>query len=169
VIYPGAVLRQPLLPALLLVLAGLSLGCINTDAAVFVEPQVTKPEATVSAGALVTGLKGSFQLSLHLGPRATGPSQVTLGAVEIRDAKGEGAIVAALPVTTSPELPVTVDLDSDVPVTCSFDTGAKSIAMEAKPRLCDAAGVKLGGTLEDSLQNHATPFSSAVFHVEGCE
>jgi hypothetical protein len=145
------------------------MACVNTDPTVFVEPTATKPEATVAVGTLVVSLKGSFQLSLHLGPRATGKSTVSLGAVEILDAERKGAIVSALPVTTTPALPVTVELDSDVDLSCAFDTGDKSIADDARPKLCDPAGVVLGGTIEDSLQDRATPFASAVFHPAGCE
>src|SRR4051812_12163162 len=110
-IYPPAV-RAPILSAGLL-LAGLSTACVNTDAAVFVDPSVTKAEATVSGGALGVGLKGSFDLGLHLGPRASGPSKVTPGTFTILDAKQMGSIVSPLPVLTMSMFPVTVDLDSD--------------------------------------------------------
>jgi hypothetical protein len=142
---------------------------VNTDATVFVDPSVTEPAAEVAASALVVSLKGSFQLSLHLGPRATGSSKVNLGAVEIQDAGRKGAIVSALPVTTAAALPITIEPDSDADLDCAFDTGDKSIATDAKTKLCDPAGVVISGTIEDSLQDRATPFASAVFHLTGCE
>lgn len=148
--------------------AGLGAGCINTDAAVFVDPTLAKAEATVAGGALGVSLKGSFDLDLHLGPRATGPSKVTPGEFAIYDAQRNGAIVAALPVTTTSTFPVTVDLNSDVNLAFVIDTGAKPLSADLQPKLCDPAGVVLGGTIEDSLQNHSTPFFSAVFHPAGC-
>jgi hypothetical protein len=141
---------------------------LNTDPTVFVEPTLEKPEATVSGGALGTGIKGSFQLSLHLGPRATGSSQVKLGVCNVLDAEKKGEIVSALPVTTQTELPVSVELDSDVDLSFTFDSGTKPLPSEVLPALCDPAGVVLGGTIEDSLQDRATPFASAVFHPAGC-
>ena len=159
------------LPILLSVLPFfcLSAGCINTDAAVFVEPSIKKaPEVTVSAGVLGIGLTGSFQLSLHLGPRATSASKVSLGTAEIVDAGKKGAIVAPLPVAAPIELPVTVELDSDVDVPFTFDTGDKPLKSELLPELCDPMGVVLSGAIQDSLQDHVTPFASAVFRPAGC-
>jgi len=165
-IYPGAV--RALLPLSGLLLFGPSLACVNTDAAVFVDPTLTQAEATVSGGTLGTSVKGSFQLSLHLGPRATGPSQVNPGTFSILDAEQKGSIVSPLPVVSTTTFPVTVELDSDVDVAFTFDTGAKPLPADVMPKLCDPAGVVLGGAIEDSLQNHATPFASAVFHPSGC-
>jgi hypothetical protein len=146
----------------------LSSACVNTDAAVFVEPTVNKPEATVSTSALGVGLKGSFQLSLHLGPRATGSSQVTPESFTILDAGKKASIVSALPASTEVALPVAVELDSDVDIPFTFDTGAKPLESGTKAKLCDAAGIVLGGAIKDSLQDHATLFASAVFHPQGC-
>src|SRR5262249_5350752 len=143
-------------------------ACINTDAAVFVEPTATNPAATVMGSALGVSLTGSFDLKLHLGPRATGPSMVTPGTFTILDAQQMGAIVSPLPVTTTPPFPVTVELDSDVNMAAKFDTGTTLLMTDVKTKLCDPAGVVIGGAIQDSLQNHATPFTSAVFHPAGC-
>lgn len=152
-----------------LLLAGLSAGCVNTDTAVFVDPTPSNPAATVTGGALGVSLKGSFDLKLHLGARASGPSKVTLGAFAIADATAQmNAIVASLPVATTTTFPVTVDLDSDVDVAFTFDTGTKPLSADLQPKLCDPAGVVLSGTIQDSLQDRATPFHSAVFHPAGC-
>jgi hypothetical protein len=53
-------------------------------------------------------------------------------------------------------------------VAFTFDTGAKPLPVDVKPKLCDPAGVVIGGAIQDSLQDHATTFASAVFHPAGC-
>jgi len=138
-------------------------ACVNTDPTVFVDPAIEAPAATVSGGVLGTSLTGSFKLTLHLGPRATGPSQVSLGAFSILDAEQKGAIVASLPLQSSTTFPVTVELDSDVSVDLTFDTGSNTLPIDAQTALCDPAGVVIGGTIQDSLQNTATPVTSGVF------
>jgi hypothetical protein len=150
-----------------LLLAVLSIACVNTDAAVFVDPSVANPAATVTAVTLGTDVTGSFDLKLHLGPRATGPSKVSLdmGIFTILDAQQNGALVSPLPVVTTTTFPVNVDLDSDVTATFTFDTGAKQLPAAM---LCDPAGVVIGGAIQDSLQDRATPFASAAFHPAGC-
>ncbi|MEO7329436.1 MAG: hypothetical protein ABI193_12710 [Minicystis sp.] len=157
-------------PLLLLPLALLFAACVNTDAAIFVEPTVESVEATVDGGTLGVALSGNFHLRLHLGPRATGPSVVQLLSAKILDAQQKAEIIGALPVTkTSPAVPVTVALDSDVDLIVTFDTGTKLLPGELSAKLCDAEGVVLGGTIQDSLQTTATVFASPAFHVSGCK
>jgi hypothetical protein len=169
-IYPSPVpLFAASRPLLLLPLALLAAACVNTDAAVFVEPTVQGAEVAVAGGVLGVGVTGSFHLELHLGPRATGPSQVQLLSAKILDAQQKAEIIGALPVTkTVPAVPVTVALDSDVDVTVTFDTGTKPLDEKLKPDLCNAAGIVIGGQIQDSLQSPATPFASAVIHASGC-
>src|SRR5262249_60696592 len=100
ILYPAGV-RSFIFLASGLLLSALSTACVNTDAAVFVEPHVANPAATVTGGALGVSLTGSFDLTLHLGPRASGASMVTPGAVKILDAKQMGELVSSLPVTTT--------------------------------------------------------------------
>lgn len=146
----------------LLFVAPLLAGCPNTDAAVFVDPTIGTPTIEAGSSVLVSSIKGSFPLNLHLGARASGPSQVSIGQFEIQDAKKTGAIVTPLPVDSgSTQFPVTVEPDSDVAVTLSFDMEAKA---DVVMKLCDPAGVIITGTIEDSLQDTATPVESAVVH-----
>ncbi|XXX75270.1 hypothetical protein WMF30_47245 [Sorangium sp. So ce134] len=147
-------------------LASLASGCIDTDAAVFVEPSIAAPEAIVSSSALGTGLQASFALRLHLGPRASGPSRVAVRAFEISSADQKTAIVAPLPAETTTALPVEVAPDSDVTVAFTFDTGAAGTTLpaEAAAALCAAEGIRITGAIEDSLEDGATPVASAVFH-----
>lgn len=152
--------HRPVRSILLLLAAPLLAGCPNTDAAVFVDPTLGTPTIEVSSSVLAAGVEGSFSLNLHLGARASGPSQVSIGQFEIQDAKKTGAIVTPLPLDAgSTQLPVTVEPDSDVAVTLTFDMETNA---DAVMKLCDPAGVIITGTIEDSLQDTATPVESAV-------
>ena len=143
-------------------------ACVNTDAAVFVEPTIESPTITVAGGALGLTISGNFTLKLHLGPRASGPSQVSLGAFSILDAKQSAAITPLDIGSSSTQFPVTVDLDSDVSAGLPFTLGSKTLPSADKAKLCDAAGVVIGGTIQDSLLGGSTPFFSAIVHPAGC-
>ncbi|WP_437588378.1 hypothetical protein [Sorangium sp. So ce1000] len=140
-------------------------GCIDTDAAVFVEPTIAAPEATVSSNALGTGLTATFALELHLGPRASGPSRVAVRTFALTSADQKTSIVAPLPVETATALPVEVAPDSDVTVAFTVDTDAQTLPAEAASALCAAEGIRITGAIEDSLEDGATPVASAVFHA----
>jgi hypothetical protein len=159
-IYAGGV-RPPRL-ALLALLAPLA-ACVNTDAAVVVEPELLNPTLTVTEGTFGVSLKGSFVLSFHLGPRATGPSKVTLQSFAIVSATQEATIVDLSPFLTADKSEVTVELDSDVDVAVNLDTGNEPQELD-KAKLCDPAGVVISGAIKDSLQNRPTPVQSAVIH-----
>jgi hypothetical protein len=142
-------------------------GCIDTDAAVFVEPSIAAPEATVSSNALGTGLTASFALKLHLGSRASGPSSVAVRTFAITSADQKTSIVQPLPAETTTALPVEVAPDSDVTVAFTVDTGAEggTLPAEAAAALCAAEGIRITGAIEDSLEDGATPLTSEVFHA----
>lgn len=142
-------------------------GCIDDDAAVFVDASIAAPSAAVTGGALGTELTGGFQLALHLGPRASGASQVSVRSFEITSADQSTSIVAPLEAVAGTALPVVVEPDADVTVAFTFDTGADLLPAEAQDGLCDPAGIRVVGTIEDSLQDGATPVASEVF-VAGC-
>jgi hypothetical protein len=145
-------------------------GCINTDAAVFVDPSIESATIDVTKGLLGTSVKGSFKLTLHLGARASGPSDVSDLSIDLRDAKGEAAItdITAILDAGPTQFPVRVEPDSDVDVAMTFDTGSKPVDEALADKLCDPAGVTIGGTLKDSLQDTATPLDSPVIHATGC-
>ena len=155
-------------PLLLLALPVVLAACVSTDAAVFVDPTITSPTATVAGGALGVTITGNFKLNLHLGPRATGPSTVTLGAFSILDAGQKAAITSIQIGSTSTQFPATVELDSDVTAAMPFDLGKTTLPSDAKAKLCDAAGVIIGGTIQDSLLGGSTPFFSSIIHPAGC-
>jgi hypothetical protein len=150
---------------LFLILAAAPLaGCVNTDTAVFVDPTIDTPAATITSNALGTYITGgSFHLKLHLGARASGPSTVKLGEFSILDAQKKGDIVSPLDVTSTTQFPVTVQPDTDVDADFTLVMSTKSIG-DVGTQLCDPAGVVIGGTIQDSLvEGTSTPVSSAVF------
>ena len=162
---------------LLLAIASLALplaltGCINTDAAVFVEPTIESPTATVAGGALGVTISGEFKLNLHLGPRASGPSEVSLGGFALLDADQKAEITSVQLGASAIQFPVTVEPDVDALATFPFDLGSKTLPATAKDQaagsLCDPRGVILRGTIQDSLLGGSTPFFSEIIHPAGC-
>jgi hypothetical protein len=153
---------------LLLALPVILAACVNTDAAVFVEPSIESPTAVVKGGALGVTIEGTFTLKLHLGPRASGPSTVDLSDFNILDAKQSGTLAPIEISKSSITFPTTVDLDSDITSDLTFDVGTKTLTSATKTKLCDAAGVIIGGTIQDSLQATSTPFFSPIVHPTGC-
>ena len=57
---------------------------------------IETPALAVTSSALGTGAKGSFTLNLHLGARASGPSQVSTPTFQLKDAKGTTATAVAV-------------------------------------------------------------------------
>jgi hypothetical protein len=151
------------LHALLLALAAPLLGCVNTDTAIFVDPTLSDPTATVTAGALGTSLSGSFTLDLHLGARAAGPSTVTLGQFSLLDATQTTTIVPSLTLTDDVPFPATVDQNSDVVAHFTFNTGVDPLPATDKTALCAAGGVVVSGTIVDSLAGRSVPVSTGTF------
>ncbi|WP_437853555.1 hypothetical protein [Sorangium sp. So ce363] len=148
------------------VLAVAASGCINTDAAVFVEPSIVSPGVTVFSHVLGTGMTGSFALQLHLGARASGPSRVAVRTFAITSADQKTSIIEPLPVETMAALPVEVAPDSDVFVPFNVDTGPQGgmLPADVAAALCAPEGIRITGAIEDSLEDGATPVASAVLH-----
>jgi hypothetical protein len=144
-------------------------GCVSTDTCVFVCPKIAAPAAMVLSATLGATVTGSFDLDLHLGPRASGPSTVTLGEFSILDAAQKGTIVTPLSLTGSLGSNIIVLPDSDAQDSFKFNTGTKTLPNTVVPSLCAPAGVVIGGTFQDSLTGMSTPVSSSVFHVSGCQ
>ena len=159
-----------LLPILALPLA--LMGCINTDAAVFVEPSILSPKATVAGGALGVTISGEFKLNLHLGPRASGPADVALGGFAILDVDKKAEITSIQLGDSAIQFPTAVEPDVDALATFPFDLGSKTLPATAKDKaagsLCDPRGVILRGTIQDSLAGGSTPFFSEIIHPAGC-
>lgn len=143
-------------------------ACVSTDPTVFVDASLESATVAVQGGSLGATVTGELVLQLHLGPRASGPSQVSLGGFTILDAGQKAEITAIVLGASSTEFPVTVDLDSDVSATLPYTLGSKTVPAETQAKLCDPAGVVVRGTIQDSLLGGSTPFFSAVVHPTGC-
>lgn len=155
--------------AVLLASSSLCVGCLSeNEEVVFVAPTITAPAAAIAGGALGVSVTGSFSMTLALGPRASGASQVQVGAFAITDANNQASIVPSLSLTPSVSLPVTVEPDSEVTVDFTFDLGNKTVPTETQTALCTAAGVRIAGTIVDSLEDAPTPVASATFKPTGC-
>lgn len=139
-------------------------GC-NTDAAVFVTPTVETPSLTVSktTNGLGTQLDGSLFLRLHLGARASGPSQVTLTAINVTNDVGSGDYVDNIPYTTDQSSPIDVEEDSDVNVKITLSTGASLQPLALYDTICKGGKVVITGIFNDSLQDTGTKFTSDSF------
>ncbi len=142
-------------------------ACINTDAAVFVEPNVSSAALTVVGSALVTGVEGSFTVSLHLGPRAADDAEVLAVGFSIVTADAAQTLVPSLGVTASPEFPVTVPIDSDVAVLVSVAVADNQLEANARDALC-AGDVRVRAVLQDSLRGSIVSADSEPFAPGGC-
>lgn len=150
-------------------LAGSLAGCIaDNEAIVFVEPTIQAPSVAVDTGALGTTLTGSFTLRLRLGPRASGASQVTVNKFAITNADQTTSFVDTLETTADKTFPVTVELDSEESAVFTIDFGGSVLPAMTGDALCGAGGLRIAGTVRDSLQDGATPVASEVFMPSGC-
>ncbi|MFO0619561.1 MAG: hypothetical protein U0414_43640 [Polyangiaceae bacterium] len=140
----------------------LGLSACNTDAAVFVDPDIEDPAVTVTKAALGTTLTGSVTLTLHLSARASGPSSVTLGSFALKKSDGTTVLVENLPYSADPASPVAVAEDSTTTVKLTFDSGAKLLDAAVRDAVC-AGDVVVAGVIEDSLLTTSTPVVSDPF------
>jgi hypothetical protein len=149
-------------------LGGLLLGCPNTDEAVFVEPTIRSPSATLEQSALVDALGGAFVIHLHLGPRATGSATVELVQLSVVSADRMSTLHAPLEVSTNPSFPVTVGVDSDVTIDVTFSPDDNELDMDALDPICDPTGIVIAASLTDSLRGGSVPTASETFAVGQC-
>lgn len=151
----------------LCLLAALLPACIDTDAAVFVEATVQAAALSVQGSSLVTGLGGGATLSLHLGPRASGPSTATIVGVSLVSASGTDTLASTLGFTSDPPLPTTVGVDDTIPVTLTFDPADNELPAMARDAIC-AAEVRVRVVIDDSLRGSSVTTDSAPFQVTNC-
>ncbi len=143
-------------------------GCVDTDTAVFVDANIDAPSFTLKQVALGTQLEGSFQLTLHLGARAAGESEVTYGTFSLVDSKTGDVVVDNLAVSPSEPAPVTVDPGgADTAVTFTVDTGGDLLPADVADKLC-ADTIEVRGVIHDSLSTTETPVRSDAVSVGGC-
>jgi hypothetical protein len=154
---------------LLGLLASLGLtSCIDTDTAIFVEPSIENPSLTVVDGPLGATLGGSFDVVLHLGARASGPSETEFVSFSVKSADESEVLVENLPVSASASLPVTVEPGGE-DVIVSFEIAQEGDVLD--PSLVDAlcaGNVVFSVVIEDSLSTTSTPVISAPLQPGGC-
>jgi hypothetical protein len=143
-------------------------GCVDTDAAVFVEATLTHPNATLIQETLVGAIEGSLSIALHLGPRASGPAQVELGALSVMNAAQTTTFVAPLEVVTSLPFPVTVDVGTDVDIDVTFAAADNNFEPAGYDEICAAGALVIGGALDDSLRGGPIQVASGAFLPTGC-
>jgi hypothetical protein len=154
---------------LMLTILGCSvlIGC-DPDAAVFVEATIESSSVTITPSGLVTGVSGGIELNLHLGPRASGPGEVTLGAISLTTGDRLTTLVEAVGAQPNPQFPVTVGLDSDVKV--SFTVGAEDNLLEADAvdTLCGSGDLAYVVVLDDTLRGGSVSTASEPVAPSGC-
>jgi hypothetical protein len=142
-------------------------GCIDTDAAVFVEARIDSPAVAVEGSQLVTGVTGGFTLELHLGPRASGSSSATLQSFSLVSNDGTKTIVAALGFSAAPPSPITVEPDSTALLAVTLAANDNQLATAARDAIC-AGPIRVRGVIEDSLRGTAITIDSESFSASGC-
>jgi hypothetical protein len=117
---------------------------------------IDQPTASVVDGAAGTSLSGSFQLTLALGPEASGPTRVTLGNFLLQPESGAPPIDLSN-LTSTPEFPIDVAKGDTQFASFTFDKD--SVDRDA---VC-AGKVRIVGSVMDSLKGGTDPLSSALF------
>jgi len=154
--------------AAFVVVPALFAACIDLDAAVFVDATIDVPTITVAEETLGTTIDGSFLLVLHLGARASGPSDVSFSSFSLKTESGT-TLIESLPLSASPPSPVVVEPGgTDTVVELTVDPGADLLASDVYAQIC-AQPVVISGVVDDSLATSATLVDSAPFQALGCE
>ncbi len=143
-------------------------GCINTDAAVFVEASIVDPVVTLQGSPAAMGISGSYTVKLHLGPRASGPSEVGLGAFTIMNASRDKTLIDVLKLVAKPSFPVSVAVDSDTLVSVSMSAEDNIQLVETTDALCQAGDIVISGALDDGLLAATINPVSEPFAPGGC-
>ena len=150
-------------------LAGLALSnCIDTDTAIFVDPSIENPSLSVVDGPLGATLGGSFDVVLHLGARASGPSETEFVSFSVKSSDESEVLVDNLPVSANVSLTVTVEPGGE-DVVVSFEIAQEGDVLESSlvDALC-AGNVVFSVVIEDSLSTTSTPAVSAPLQPAGC-
>lgn len=143
-------------------------GCIDTDAAVFVEATISDAEGNVQQSSLASGIGGSFRVLFHLGPRASGPSEVALGGFSLTDAERAETLLPTLEVSTTPGFPLEVPVDGDVAVQVTFAPDDNLLEPTALDGLCAPAGARVVGVFDDALRGGSVSVASEAILFVGC-
>ncbi len=149
-------------------LASLAVVGCDPDAAVFVEPTITSSSVSVTTSGLVTGLSGAIALNLHLGPRASGPGEVTLQAVSLTNADRSVTLVEAVGALPAPAFPVSVPVDADVGVALTVSADENMLAADAATALCGSGALVYVVVLDDTLRGGTVTAAGDPVDPAGC-
>lgn len=153
----------------LLASAGCSSKTFDTDPTIFVDAKVTEPTVAVEQKALGTAINGGFTLSLHLGIRAAGSSDVNLEGFQLTSEDQNTIVVDALPLAATGEtLPITVDPGFDETAKITINLGNDLLAKDIGQKLCNFGTVRYRGSISDSLRGGDVPVLTDPVQVTGC-
>lgn len=147
---------------------GALLGGCDLDAAVFVEPTITSSSVMVTPSGLVTGLSGGLELELHLGSRASGPSDVTLQSVSLTNVDRSITVVDAVGALPDPPFPITVEVDSDQLVSLTVSSDENQLEAAAVDTLCGSGDLVYVVILDDALRGGTVTADSEPVTPTGC-
>lgn len=151
------------------VLAGLGCDGLNTDPTIFVDVDVLNPTVAVEEKALGTAVDGGFTMSLHLGARAAGSSEVGVKAFELVSEDQNTIIADSLPLAGKGAiLPVVIEPDSDLDIEVVIDLGGDLLESEVGQKLCAFGKVRYRGAITDSLRGTDVPVLTDPVQVTGC-
>lgn len=151
--------------ALLLVLA--TTPACNLDTAIFVDGTLLAPSLSVESVLLGTKLGGGFDLDLHLGARASGPSTTSVLSFSLVDAAGVGLVDPLAVVADGPVQNLTIEPDTTTTIAFTV-SGDDLVPSETVDAICGAGTVQFRGTFSDSLASAPTPLASDLFAPTGC-
>ncbi len=141
-------------------------GC--PDTAVFVEPTITVSSIEVTTSGLVTGVSGEIQLELHLGPRASGPGEVTLSAISLTSGDRKTTLVDSIGATPTPRFPITVGVDGDATVSFTVSADDNLLAADAVDTLCGSGDLSYVIVLDGSLRGGSVSAAASPVTPTGC-
>lgn len=150
----------------LLIISALASTACDPDTAVFVEADLTNGNIALQSSSLGVGIGGSFDASLHLGDRASGPSEVQLRSISLASADRSQSYVDLQAVTDVP-FPVTVNVDDTVDVTFSFNPDDNFGEASLADDLCSGPLV-IVGVFEGSLRGGSIDDATEAFTPTGC-
>jgi hypothetical protein len=142
-------------------------GC-GSKSIVSLSASIQNADLAVAQVALGTTLSGSFVLSLALGNRASGSTQVSLESFSLLSSADKSTLIAPLKVTPQgATFPLTVGVGQTKNVTFQLDT-SDTLQSSEKAALC-AGPVLIVGTVTDTLGGgKSIDLSSSPVTISGC-
>jgi len=151
----------------LFILAALaSTGC-DPDTAVFVEANLSNGNIALQSSSLGVGIGGTFEASLRLGERASGPSEVELRGISLASGDRSQSYVDNLQAVADMSFPVTVGVDETVDVTFTLSPDDNFGEATLADELCPGP-LAIVGVFEGSLRGGAIDVATEAITPTGC-